>query len=301
VKATFWGVRGSIPAPGPDTNRYGGNTSCVSVRTAGGHLIIIDMGTGAVGLGRSLMPTEFGSGRGHATVLLSHAHWDHIQGFPFFPPIFVPGNRFQIYGAARSSSMLEGILEGQMNPHFSPIYTLKNLGASISILAVPISEDPSTKLRDMSTTASRRKAPFIVDGVLIRAAANPHGSTTALAYRLQENGRSLVYASDAGYPPEGPSETMMSLYAGADVLIHDCTYTPEDRAQRLSRGFSSYVEAADAAARAQVKHLIMFHYDQDYSDDFVDQMMARCRKELDARGAKDCQLTAAREGLTLTI
>lgn len=301
MKLTFWGVRGSIPAPGPETNRYGGNTACVSVRTETGQLIIIDMGMGAVGLGRSLMPTEFGTGKGRATVLLSHAHWDHIQGFPFFPPIFVPGNRFQVYGAARSSAMLEGILEGQMNPHFSPIYTLKNLGAAITILAVPVTDEPVTTLRDMSTTAAKRKAPFIVDGVLIRALANPHGTTTALAYRLQENDRALVYASDAGYPPEGPTEAMLSLYANADVLVHDCTYTPEDRAQRLSRGFSSFVEAADAAARAKVKHLVMFHYDQDYTDDFVDELQVRCRKELDARGAKRCKLTAAREGLTIEI
>lgn len=283
MEITIWGVRGSIPAPGPETNRYGGNTSCVSVRTASGHLIILDMGTGVVGLGRSLLTTEFGRGQGVATVLLSHAHWDHIQGFPFFPPIFVPGNRFAIYGQARSSSMLEGILEGQMNPHFSPIYTLKNLGATIDILAVPA------------------KTSFEAGGATIRGLPNPHGSTTALAYRLEEDGRSLVYASDAGYPPEGPTSEMLELYHGADVLIHDCTYSPEDRAVRLARGFSSYVEAADAAARARVKHLVMFHYDQDYSDEMVDQLRARCRKELDARGATSCALTAAYEGLTLTV
>jgi phosphoribosyl 1,2-cyclic phosphodiesterase len=298
VEVTFWGVRGSIPAPGPETNRYGGNTSCVSVRTRNGKLIIIDMGTGAINLGRSLMPTEFGAGAGEATVLLSHAHWDHIQGFPFFPPIFVPGNRVNIYGAARSSSLLEGILEGQMNPHFSPLYTLKNLGASISILAVPVEE---SKRRELASTTTRRRAPFVIDGTLIRALANPHGTTTALAYRLQEDGRALVYASDAGYPPEGPTEAMLGLYQDADVLVHDCTYSPEDRALRLSRGSSSYIEAVDVAVRARVKHLVMFHYDQDYGDDFVDELRGRCRAELDARGGGHIELTAAHEGLTLTV
>jgi phosphoribosyl 1,2-cyclic phosphodiesterase len=282
MEVTYWGVRGSIPAPGPETNRYGGNTSCVSVRTASGHLIILDMGTGVVGLGRSLLKTEFGKGQGQATLLLSHAHWDHIQGFAFFGPIFVPGNKFTVFGQARSSSMLEGILEGQMNPHFSPIYTLRNLGASIDIVAVPTDT-------------------FEIGGVKVRGVPNPHGSTTALAFRLEEAGRSMVYASDAGYPPEGPSKEVLDLYRGADLLIHDCTYSPEDRAQRLGRGFSSYVEAADVAARAEAKHLVMFHYDQDYSDDHVDELKSRCRAELDRRGATSCELTAAHEGLTQQV
>lgn len=283
MDVTFWGVRGSIPAPGPETNRYGGNTSCVTVKTSTGHLLILDMGTGAVNLGRSLLPTDFGKGKGHATVLLSHAHWDHIQGFPFFPPIFIPGNKISVYGNARSSSMLEGILEGQMNPHFSPLYTLKNLGASIEILAVP------------------PQGSIDILGVKVRGVANPHGSTTCLAYRLEENGRSLVYAPDAGYPASGPTDAVLDLYRDADVLIHDCTYSPEDRAQRLSRGFSSFADAADACARANARHLVMFHYDQDYSDDFVDEMHKRCRAELDSRGASDTKLTAASEGLTISV
>ena len=130
MKIRFWVVRGSIPAPGPDTNRYGGNTSCVSVTTATGHLIILDMGTGLMHLGNHLLASEFGKGRGAATILLSHAHWDHIQGLGFFAPVFIPGNKFELRGHGRSSSMLEGILEGQMNPNFSPLYTLKNLGAA---------------------------------------------------------------------------------------------------------------------------------------------------------------------------
>jgi phosphoribosyl 1,2-cyclic phosphodiesterase len=284
MQVRFWGVRGSIPAPGPDTNRYGGNTSCVAVKTRSGALFVLDMGTGVVPLGGSLLATEFGKGAGKATVFLSHSHWDHIQGFPFFAPIFIPGNQFGLYGNARSSSMLEGILEGQMNPHFSPIYTLKNLGASIDFNGVT----PGV--------------PFEVDGVTITARPNPHGSTTCLAFRFVEDGRSFVYASDAGYPEGGgPTAEMLELYRGVDVLIHDCTYTPEDQETRRNRGFSSFVEAAAVAVAAEVGALVMFHYDQDYSDEAVDQNYERCRAELDRLGGKRVKLIAAAEGLELEI
>lgn len=283
MRITFWGVRGSIPTPGPETNRYGGNTSCVSVHTKNGALIIIDMGTGLMHLGNDLIKGAFGKGKGVATVLLSHPHWDHIQGFPFFPPIFVPGNHFTLYGNAKSSSMLEGILEGQMNPHFSPIYTLKNLGAIIEFRAV------------------EHGAPFDASGVQVRAHPNPHGATTSLAFRLEEDGKSFVYAADVGYPDSGPSPAIRDLYHNADILLHDCTYTPHDQATRRNRGFSSYADAASAATAAQARHLVMFHYDQDYSDDQVDDLYRCCRDELDRLGGKSIELTAAAEGMSLEL
>ena len=283
MRIMFWGVRGSIPAPGPETNRYGGNTSCVSVKTKSGALIIIDMGTGFMPLGNHLLKGDFGNGKGVATVLLSHSHWDHIQGFPFFPPVFVPGNHFTVYGNAKSSSMLEGILEGQMNPHFSPMYTLKNLGATIEFRAV------------------EHGVPFDIDGVRVRAHPNPHGATTALAFRLEEEGKSFVYASDVGYPESGPTPEVLELYTGADVLLHDCTYTAEDQETRRNRGFSSFAEAASVAVAAKVKHLAMFHYDQDYSDEHIDQLYEACRAELDKLGGKSIELSAAAEGMHIDL
>jgi len=283
VKVTFWGVRGSIPAPGPETNRYGGNTSCVSIRTTGGELIIIDMGTGLMHLGNALLATEFGKGLGAATVLLSHAHWDHIQGLGFFAPVFIPGNQFVLRGHGKSSSMLEGILEGQMDPNFSPLYTLRNLGAAFDVRAVVPGE------------------PFMAGSVKVTAWPNPHGSTTALAFRLEEAGRVFVYASDAGYPDTGPTPEVLALYRGADVLLHDTTYTPADQATRRNRGFSSYEQAADAAIAAGVGRLVTFHYDQDYSDTDVDALRDACRAYLDAHGGRAIQVVAAAEGLELEI
>jgi phosphoribosyl 1,2-cyclic phosphodiesterase len=283
MRVRFWGVRGSVPAPGPETNRYGGNTSCVSVHGAGGQLVIIDMGTGLVRLGQELMAGEMGRGAGRAAVLLSHAHWDHIQGFPFFAPVFVPGNRFEVYGNADSSERLEGILEGQMNPLFSPINTLRNLGASISF------------------TPTCAGQTHELGRIRMRAQPNPHGHTSALAFRLEEAGTSIVYASDVGYPDSGPTAAAIELYRGADLLIHDATYTPQDRATRLERGNSSYADAAAAAARAGVRHLVLFHYDQDYSDEAVDELLRACRTELDRLGGAEIRLTAAAEGVDLEL
>jgi phosphoribosyl 1,2-cyclic phosphodiesterase len=282
MQLTFWGVRGSIPAPGPGTVRYGGNTACVSLRTQQGRLIIVDCGTGARNLGMSLLDGPFGKGRGEASILLSHAHWDHIQGFPFFVPLYIPGNVFNIFGGGKSSSMLEGILEGQMAPQYFPVQTLKNMGATIEIAAVA------------------EGTPFTVQGCRVLARTNPHGRSGALAFRIEEDGKAVVYASDAGYPAEGAPASSIDLYRGADVLIHDSTYTPEDRVRYPERGFSSIEDAVGCAVRAGVKKLILFHYDQDYSDADVDQLVERARRTI-AKAQSPLQLHAAAEGTTISV
>jgi phosphoribosyl 1,2-cyclic phosphodiesterase len=279
MKVRFWGVRGSIPAPGPDTIRYGGNTSCVSVHTRNGGLVIIDMGTGLMHLGNALMAGAFGKGQGRAAILLSHTHWDHIQGLGFFAPVFVGGNKFTVFGPGGSPKMLEDILEGQMDPNFSPLQTLKNFSAAFDVKAIELGK------------------PLADEGLTITAREHAHGNTTALAFRLEEAGRVFVYASDVGHPTDGPPDpAAIAFYRGADVLLHDATYTPADQASRRNRGFSSYEDAAAAAVAAKVKRLVPFHYDQDYSDDDVDKMIAACRKDLDRRGGKMIELVAAREG-----
>jgi phosphoribosyl 1,2-cyclic phosphodiesterase len=283
MEVTFFGVRGSIPAPGPATVRYGGNTSCVAVRLGSGELIILDCGTGARNLGLALLAGDFGQGRGRATFLLSHAHWDHIQGFPFFVPFYTPGNRFTVYGWGRSPNLLEQVLEGQMAAQYFPVQTIKNMASTIDVKAVP--EDRT----------------FPVGSALVSAHAIPHGPTMALAFRIEEGGKVLAYASDAGYDINGPSEPVLALFRRADLLIHDATFTPEDRAARLHRGLSSVDDAVDAAVAGNVRRLALFHYDQDYTDHDVDQLMVRARSRLADNGAAKIELIAAAEGLSVRL
>ena len=280
MKIKFWGVRGSIPAPGPETNRYGGNTSCVSITTASGALVIIDMGTGLMHLGNTLMGGAFGKGQGKATILLSHTHWDHIQGLGFFPPVFVGGNQFKVWGPGGSPRVLEEILEGQMDPNFSPLQTLKNFSARFDVAAVVCG------------------TPFHAEDLTITAREHAHGATTALSFRIEEAGRVFVYASDVGYPESGPTREAIEHYRGADVLLHDSTYRPEDQATRRNRGFSSYEEACVAAIAAKAKRLVTFHYDQDYTDDDVDQIVAACKARLEPHGIG---VVPAREGDELDV
>ncbi len=283
MEVTFWGVRGSIPSPGPATVRYGGNTSCVSVRLKNDDLVIIDCGTGARNLGLSLLAGPFGQGKGRATLLLSHAHWDHIQGFPFFGPLYVGGNSFTIYGGAKTPSLLEEILEGQMAAQYFPVQTFKNMGAKIDLKALA----PGKAVK--------------VGSASVRAALVPHGKSSVLAFRIEEDGRSLAYASDAGYPAGGAPAEAIALFKNADLLIHDSTFTPEDRARRLSRGLASLDEAVDAAVRADARRLALFHYDQDYSDHDIDQLVARGKRLLEEKKAAKIELLGAAEGLTLKI
>ncbi len=248
----FWGVRGSIACPGPKTVRYGGNTSCVEMRV-GGHLLIFDGGTGLRVLGTKLlseMPLE-------ANMFFTHSHWDHIQGFPFFVPAFVPGNRFNIYGAiAPNGSTIEQRLNDQMlHPNF-PV-PLQIMGADLKFCDLEVGE------------------PVEIEDIKVENTLLNHPGE-AVGYRVTWKGCSAAYVTDTEHFPDRPDENVMWLARDADVMIYDATYTDEEyhheKTSKVGWGHSTWQEAVKVAKAANVKQLIIFHHDPLHNDEFMDEV-----------------------------
>ncbi len=281
MKITFYGVRGSIPVPGPGTVRYGGNTGCVLVELGGGEIIMIDCGTGARPLGLAMHRGPFAEGTGKATLLLSHPHCDHLQGFPFFRPFYVTGNHFTIYGGAPTPAQLESILEAQMAAQHFPLQTFRNMAATIDVAAL----QPGQALS--------------IGNARVRAHVNPHGEHGSVAFRIEEGGRSLAYATDVGYPDDGPSPEALQLYREADLLIHDASYRREDQPPRDLRGLSSVDDAVAAAVAAGAKRLALYHYSDRYRDPDIDDLVAHARALCAGRGTPE--IIGAAEGLSITL
>ncbi|MEK6794014.1 MAG: MBL fold metallo-hydrolase [Spirochaetota bacterium] len=253
----FHGVRGSTPVPAADMMKYGGNTACVEVRSAKGTILILDAGTGIRGLGHSLIK-EFKRKPIEAHVLLSHTHWDHIQGFPFFMPIFNKANRFHIYGKSRYTKSLEEIMSGQMEHKYFPV-SLNELGAHMDFTKV---EDGTFTLgRDVRVTAMEH--------------THPGG---AYGYRIEADGAVLAYSTDTEHPGKDLDERVIDLARGADILIHDSQYDDEDIVTHAGWGHSSFRQAAAVAAKAGVKKLVLFHYDPLYTDAKVDSIVRKAKK-----------------------
>jgi len=289
LELRFWGTRGSIATPGPSTNRYGGNTSCVEVVTDSGRRYIFDAGTGARPLGMHLMahaPKPIA-----ATMLLSHTHWDHIQGFPFFTPLFVPGNRFTVCGPQGSHSSLPEVLAGQMEFTYFPV-ELAQLGAEIVY-------------RDINEGSEE------IEGVRVSAHSLNHPART-LGYRIDADGASLLYLCDhepywesLWHSDAEPGRLESILHEGdrrhaefmqnADVVIHDAQYTPEEYPAKKNWGHSTWTYATRIAAAANVKNLFLTHHDPTHDDDFLDGIEAKAR-DLVASLGSDLRVSCAREG-----
>jgi CheY-like chemotaxis protein len=289
MELRFWGTRGSIAAPGPSTTRYGGNTSCVEVATASGKRFIFDCGTGARPLGAWLManapkPIE-------ATILLSHTHWDHIQGFPFFTPLFVSGNRFLVCGPKGAQNSLPEVLSGQMEYTYFPV-ELAQLGASI-------------EYRDLT------EGTHDIGGTRVSTQFLNHPAI-ALGYRIEADGTSLLYICDhepywegLWHSSEEPGELASILHDGdrhhahfmqnADVVIHDAQYTPEEYRSKKNWGHSTYSYVTQLAVAAGVKRLFLTHHDPVHNDFFIDDIESRARKLAESLKSP-LQVSCAREG-----
>ncbi len=289
LRVQFWGTRGSIPSPGPRTVRYGGNTPCVEVRTTDGWLVILDAGTGIRELGRSLMERANGAPiRGD--IFLTHAHWDHIQGIPFFAPIFQRGNHFTIWGSASLETSIDRVVRDQMSPVVFPV-TFEELDATIDFRHVV--EGERCKGTGYEVTAMEVR--------------HPGG---ALGYRFSRPGKSagsLVYVSDneLGHaerygPPNGWRDKLVEFARGASVLIHDTTYTTEEYDHHRGWGHSTYRDGVELGLEAGVGTLVLFHHEPRRTDEEVDRRTEECRALVHERGGS-MHVLAAAEGLTLTV
>ena len=287
MEVRFWGTRGSVAKPGHTTLRHGGNTSCVEVRADDGTLIVLDCGTGAHGLGQALLS---GGSRCDGHLMITHTHWDHIQGFPFFAPLFVPGNTWDIYAPRALGRQLEQTLAGQMEYNYFPV-TLGQLAATI-------------RFHDISEGA------FTVGGVHVIAQYLNHPALT-LGYRLQAGGIAVVYSVDhephavnpaaraEGEPPRHKEDQRhIDFLAGADLVIHDSQYTIAEYPQKTGWGHTPAEWAVDYAIAARIKRLALTHHDPLRDDDAVDILVDTCRRRASAAGS-NLEIFAAAEGETL--
>ncbi len=248
----FWGVRGSIPCPGPQTVRYGGNTPCVEMQV-GDKRFIFDGGTGIHVLGQSLlpkMPLE-------AYIFFTHSHWDHVQGFPFFVPGFVAGNKFHIYGAvAPDGSTVEQRLNDQMlHPNFP----------------VPLQIMQS----NLDFSEVKPGKTIHIEDIAIETAPLKHPGES-VGYRVNWQGGSAVYVTDTEHYPDKLDENVLRLANNADILIYDSTYTDEEyyssKSPKIGWGHSTWQEAVKIAEAANVKTLVIFHHDPSHDDEFLDRI-----------------------------
>ncbi len=288
----FWGTRGSIPTPGNLTRRYGGNTSCVSIRV-GSALFICDGGTGLRELGVSLVD-ELGDQPLEAHLFFSHTHWDHIQGFPFFVPAYSDHNTLYVYDATREDDRVRNLLLGQMASDYFPV-EFRDLGSNITSRNLEIGET-------------------ILDGVTIRHREQVHPGKS-FAFSFESSGRKVVYATDSeldlSIQNQDASERdpsvlrelpadLVRFMADADLLIADGQYTDREYPAKRGWGHARANTVVDLAVQAGVKQCAIFHHDPMHSDDHVEQIVAEGRERVASHNSS-VQIFAAREGIELSV
>ena len=273
MRIKFWGVRGSIPTPERRNSRYGGNTACIEVRLDDGSLIILDCGTGLRPLGKSLIHQAAGAPiRAH--IFLTHFHWDHVQGIPFFLPFYFANNTFVIRCATRQRAELDVIIKHQMVRPFFPV-TPEAMRATRLFR-----EDEEWPVKASSATVTF--APL----------NHPQG---AVAYRIEADGAAFVYATDTEPGSRPHDHAIRDLASEADVLVYDAQYTPAQLLrEKKGWGHSSWPEGTRIARDSKVKRLILFHHDPDSDDATIDSLVEEAREEFPAAAG-------AAEGMVLTF
>ncbi|MCD6487069.1 MAG: MBL fold metallo-hydrolase [Syntrophobacterales bacterium] len=269
IKLTFWGVHGTLPVPGQNTVRYGGNTSCVSLEFPKDNFFIFDAGTGIKELSNCLMSERCALAK--VTILISHPHWDHINGLPFFAPLYTNGNKFEICGPPNGGMSMRELIAGQMNGVYFPI-NIQKFGAKVSF-------------RDLG------EEQFAIDTIKIQTMFLNHPGQ-CLGYRLDYRDRSICYVTDNEIYPESSrfysesyANKLTDFVSDTDVLITDCTYTDEEYEGKIGWGHSSVNQVVELADRAKVKELYLFHHDPDQTDDDIDDKLKMAQDILEKKGS----------------
>ena len=299
----FWGVRGSIPCPGPRTVKFGGNTSCLEIR-ADKRLVIVDSGTGIKPLADYLMANDFKNHPLEMDIFISHTHWDHIMGFPMFTPIFIPGTKIRILGpVSYNDDNLASIIGDQLSYKYWPVRQ-SELAAGIEYQE--LKETTMDLGRGLKLTTKYLNHPIV-----------------CLGYRFEYDGKTIVTSfdhepfrnlfptdpEDPGYNEETAvegeaaakeeNERVFQFYKDADILIIDTQYTVQEFQTHLGWGHSSYDYALEAACKAGVKKLVFFHHDPNHSDELLTSVEEQCRNKIRDRSRPE--IFMAQEGVTLEV
>lgn len=267
----FWGVRGSIACPGPNHVKYGGNTSCIEVNV-GEHTIVLDAGTGLRYAGQEIMRRK----AQHVFLLLTHTHWDHINGFPFFGPAYHPDWTVHIKaGHLKHKGGIQAVLSAQMDNPMFPV--------PLEAMRAKITYDDFDAGEDLDLYADVR----------VRTAKLNHPND-ATAYRIEFGGRAAVYVTDTEHVPGRLDQNILDIIAGADLVIYDSTYTEEEWPSKIGWGHSTWNEGMRLCRTAGAKRLAIFHHDPDHDDRFMECLEAEATKAWDGN-------FVAREGMVVDV
>ena len=272
TKIRFWGCRGSFPTSDKNMMKYGGDTSCVEIRTHDNNLIILDMGTGLKRLGNNIINDA--SYPKNITIVLSHHHLDHLHGFLMFAPLFDSSYKINIYSRRSRNKGLEEVFNTFLQPEIWPV-KLDDLQADISFIDL----DENDIIINNDTTISNSLH------------AHPNG---AYSIKIKILDKILTYSTDCEHPKEGLNQNVINFAEESDILIHDAQYTPEDLKKYKGWGHSSWENAVDVAVRSNSKKLILFHHSPDYSDDALDEIERKAKLHFS-------HVISAKQGLTLDL